>query len=201
MTRMQTATSEPAPAPARSGSTRASDNDVVIIGGGPGGYEAALVAAQLGARVTVVEQAGVGGAAVLSDVVPSKTLIATADVMTLVDDAPDLGVLFPSCEGEVTLGEGLHVDLDRVNTRVRALAQAQSRDVHERLENEGVRIVTGTGRLLGPSTVQVTEPSGATRTKARMAFLAQERARCNCGTGTVPRGRMKVCWRAPSASW
>ncbi|MBN3585457.1 FAD-dependent oxidoreductase, partial [Algoriphagus aestuarii] len=47
---------------------------VVIIGGGPGGYEAALVAAQLGADVTVIERDGIGGASVLTDCVPSKTL-------------------------------------------------------------------------------------------------------------------------------
>src|SRR5262249_880070 len=52
--------------------------DVAILGGGPGGYEAALVAAQLGARVTVVEADGLGGACVLTDCVPSKTLIATS---------------------------------------------------------------------------------------------------------------------------
>ena len=55
---------------------------VVIIGGGPGGYEAALVAAQLGAEVTVVDTDGIGGSAVLTDCVPSKTLIATAELMT-----------------------------------------------------------------------------------------------------------------------
>src|SRR3712207_6083594 len=60
---------------------------VAVIGGGPGGYEAALVAAQLGADVTVVDADGLGGAAVLTDVVPSKTLIATAEVMTLVDES------------------------------------------------------------------------------------------------------------------
>jgi dihydrolipoamide dehydrogenase len=57
-------------------------NRVVIIGGGPGGYEAALVAAQLGADVTVVDRDGLGGSAVLTDCVPSKTLIATAERMT-----------------------------------------------------------------------------------------------------------------------
>ena len=55
---------------------------VVILGGGPGGYEAALVAAQLGADVTVVDSDGIGGSAVITDCVPSKTLIATAEVMT-----------------------------------------------------------------------------------------------------------------------
>ena len=67
------------------------DVQVVIIGGGPGGYEAALTAARQGARTTLVEDRGVGGAAVLTDVVPSKTLIATAEVLDLAIDplSPD----------------------------------------------------------------------------------------------------------------
>ena len=55
---------------------------IVIIGGGPGGYEAALVAAQLDADVTLVEADGAGGACVLSDCVPSKTFIASSEVVT-----------------------------------------------------------------------------------------------------------------------
>jgi pyruvate/2-oxoglutarate dehydrogenase complex dihydrolipoamide dehydrogenase (E3) component len=51
---------------------------IVIMGGGPGGYEAALVAVQYGADVTVIERDGLGGACVLSDCVPSKTFIASA---------------------------------------------------------------------------------------------------------------------------
>ncbi len=51
---------------------------IVIMGGGPAGYEAALVAAQHGADVTVVERDGLGGACVLYDCVPSKTFIASA---------------------------------------------------------------------------------------------------------------------------
>src|SRR4026209_298323 len=100
-----------------------------IIGGRPGGYEAALVAAQLGAEVTVVDSDGVGGSAVLTDCVPSKTLIATAELMTDVVSSNELGVMI----GE----DGVRVDLARVNRRVKALAQAQSEDIVRRLEKEG----------------------------------------------------------------
>jgi pyruvate/2-oxoglutarate dehydrogenase complex dihydrolipoamide dehydrogenase (E3) component len=62
---------------------------IVIIGGGPAGYEAALVAAQLGAEVTVVEAEGAGGACVLHDCVPSKTFIASSDVVTAQRDTEE----------------------------------------------------------------------------------------------------------------
>src|SRR5690606_11462846 len=65
---------------------------VVILGGGPGGYEAALVGSQLGGQVTLVDSDGVGGSAVLTDCVPSKTLIATAEVMTQVAESSALGL-------------------------------------------------------------------------------------------------------------
>src|SRR5262249_25607707 len=66
-----------------------------IVGGGPGGSEAALVAAQLGAEVTLVDRDGAGGSAVLTDCVPSKTLVATAEVMTVAADSAQLGVRLP----------------------------------------------------------------------------------------------------------
>ena len=64
----------------------------MIVGGGPGGYEAALVAAQLGARVTVVDSDGLGGSCVLTDCVPSKTLIATSETMALMRGSAGLGI-------------------------------------------------------------------------------------------------------------
>ena len=65
---------------------------MVVVGGGPGGYEAALVGRRLGGEVTLVHGDGLGGSAVLTDCVPSKTLIATAEVMTDVRQSTDLGL-------------------------------------------------------------------------------------------------------------
>jgi pyruvate/2-oxoglutarate dehydrogenase complex dihydrolipoamide dehydrogenase (E3) component len=121
---------------------------IAIIGGGPGGYEAALVAAQLGADVTVVEQSGIGGACVLTDCVPSKTLIATSDAMTALALSPRLGVRF---NGGADHDAGtVDVDLAQVNARVLSLATAQSDDIAARLAAEGVTVVRGTARLLAP---------------------------------------------------
>ena len=123
-------------------------SQVVIIGGGPGGYEAALVAAQLEADVTLVERQGLGGAAVLTDVVPSKTLIATAEWRALVESADDLGIHMSELRHAA-----LEVNLGEVNARVRALAKQQSNDIRANLERQGVRIIDGTGRLAAPDTV------------------------------------------------
>ena len=130
-------------------------NKVVIIGGGPGGYESALVAAQLGAQVTVVDTDGLGGSAVLTDCVPSKTLIATAEVMTDVAGASELGVNFHDHEGDPAAA--ISVDLARVNQRVLQLAADQSADIARRLAKEGVEVIQGRGRLDGPNRVVVGE--------------------------------------------
>ena len=112
---------------------------IAIIGGGPAGYESALVAAQLGARVTVVDRDGVGGSCVLTDCVPSKTLIATSDRVTAFRDAPRVGV--------GTHGAEAVVDLAVVNDRIKTLAQQQSDDIAQRLASEGVAVLRGRGRF------------------------------------------------------
>ena len=128
---------------------------VVIIGGGPGGYEAAHVAAQLGAEVTIVDTDGVGGSAVLTDCVPSKTLIATAELMTEVTESAELGIDFSDHEGDAATT--IRVDLTKVNARVKKLATDQSVDIAGRLDRDGVRVVTGRGRLGPDLTVTVGE--------------------------------------------
>ncbi|MFJ1793435.1 NAD(P)H-quinone dehydrogenase [Kitasatospora griseola] len=122
---------------------------IVIIGGGPGGYEAALVAAQLGAEVTVVDRDGLGGSAVLTDCVPSKTLIATAEVMTTFDSSyEELGILVADGTPDAAdPARVVGVDLGKVNRRVKRLAIAQSHDITQAVTRAGVTVLRGRGRL------------------------------------------------------
>ncbi len=142
----------------------------MIVGGGPGGYEAALVGAQLGASVTIVDRDGIGGSAVLTDCVPSKTLIATADVMTTVQESRELGLRFAGHDAQSD--DGASVDLAVVNERVKKLAAQQSADISRRLDSEGVRIVRGTGRLDGPETVVAMTDDGEERLDADVVLVA-----------------------------
>jgi NAD(P)H dehydrogenase (quinone) len=144
---------------------------VVIIGGGPGGYEAALVASQLGGEVTLVDSDGVGGSAVLTDCVPSKTLIATAEVMTDVRQSADLGLRFgPLDQGGIDAG--LRVHLTSVNQRVLDLAKRQSADIEERLLRENVHLIAGRGRLDGPDRVIAETADGEQSLSAEMILIA-----------------------------
>jgi len=147
---------------------------IAIIGSGPGGYEAALVAAQLGAQVTIVERTGVGGACVLTDCVPSKTLIATAEAMTALALSPRLGVRF---DGGTDRDAGkITVDATQVNARVRSLAKAQSDDIALRLAGESVQVMAGSARLAAPTVaghrVVVTTDDGVQELDADVVLLA-----------------------------
>jgi pyruvate/2-oxoglutarate dehydrogenase complex dihydrolipoamide dehydrogenase (E3) component len=129
---------------------------IAILGGGPGGYEAALAGAQLGAEVTLVERVGVGGSAVLTDVVPSKTLIATAEAANAIGDASDLGVqIFARGDKGQPVRPEVAVNLHAVNQRLLRLARQQSEDMKSQLTRAGVRIVQGEGRLDGPNRIIV----------------------------------------------
>nr|WP_217509139.1 NAD(P)H-quinone dehydrogenase [Pseudarthrobacter sp. C4D7] len=143
---------------------------IAILGGGPGGYEAAMVAASLGATVTVIERAGLGGSAVLTDVVPSKTLIATADLMTRVAEAGELGVKFDVDGGDFV--PVMRADLKHINDRLLDLARNQSRDIRDGLEKQGVRIIEGSGRLLDNHRIEVLTVDGTETVEVDTILLA-----------------------------
>lgn len=128
-----------------------------------------MVAASLGATVTIIERAGLGGSAVLTDVVPSKTLIATADLMTRVGEADELGVKFDVDGGD--FAPVMRADLKHINDRLLNLARNQSEDIRAGLEHQGVRIVIGSGRLLDNRTVEVVTAEGTETIEADAILL------------------------------
>ena len=131
---------------------------IVIIGGGPGGYEAAVAGIQLGAQVTLIERNGVGGSAVLTDVVPSKALIATADAANSVREASSLGIRF-TAEGK-SVDPKVDLDLGAINQRLLAIAKDQSTEMTHQLTSLGVRLIRGSGKLNGNHHVIVTHNDG-----------------------------------------
>ena len=166
-------------------------NRVVVIGGGPGGYEAALVAAQLGADVTVVDSDGLGGSAVITDCVPSKTLIATAELMADMEEADELGLIIGA---RVKHDDRLSVDLAKVNGRVKRLALAQSADIERRLTRENVRILAGRGRLDGPGKVAVELNDGGSEVVEADAVLVATGASPRTLDTAKPDGERILTW-------
>jgi pyruvate/2-oxoglutarate dehydrogenase complex dihydrolipoamide dehydrogenase (E3) component len=165
---------------------------IVIMGGGPAGYEAALVAAQHGAEVTVVESDGVGGACVLYDCVPSKTFIASAGGRSAFRNAGELGIRTNNAEAAV--------DLPVVHGRVKGLALAQSADVRARLQREGVRIITGTAKFCDDSRGLaqhriVVESTGQPEVLSADVVLIATGATPRVLPGAEPDGKRVLNWR------
>ncbi|WP_007024270.1 NAD(P)H-quinone dehydrogenase [Saccharomonospora iraqiensis] len=164
---------------------------IVIMGGGPAGYEAALVAAQHGGEVTVVERDGLGGACVLYDCVPSKTFIASSGARAGLHGFPELGIQVARP----------HIDLPTVHGRVRGLALAQSADVRARVQREGVRIVAGTARFrdtepgLATHRIGVRTPDGTEELLDADVVLVATGATPRVLPGAVPDGERILDWR------
>lgn len=176
---------------------------IAIVGGGPAGYEAALVAVQHGAEVTLVDRDGIGGACVLTDCVPSKTLIATSEAMTSLAVVGGLGIQLRGSDGAVAAwGEGtpnppdaVDVDLQQINKRVKGLARAQSDDITARLGREGVNVVCGTARFTAPHCLEVTTPEGEVSTVQADAVLIAVGAEPRELEGAEPDGDRVLTWR------
>jgi NAD(P)H dehydrogenase (quinone) len=120
---------------------------LAILGGGPAGYAAAATAAHLGAEVVLIEDNQLGGNCTMTDAIPSKTLLTTADATLEVARAVDDGLDFQ---------HGLpRVNLRRTLARARAVALHQSRGVRERMDGMDVRVLPGRGHVTGPNVLVV----------------------------------------------
>lgn len=159
--------------------------NVVIIGGGPGGYEAALVASQLGAAVTLIERDGIGGAAVLTDVVPSKALIAVAEAAIDTKGSSAIGVH----------ATNVSIDIAEVNTRLKKWAATQSADIRQRLLTQGVTILAGTAELIDSENVKAKLLDGTEQNLVALVILLATGARPRELPSAIIDGQRILNWK------
>ncbi|HWE64649.1 MAG TPA: dihydrolipoyl dehydrogenase [Chloroflexota bacterium] len=128
--------------------------DVVVLGGGPGGYVAAIRAAQLGLRAAVVERESLGGICLNWGCIPSKALLRSAEVLTLINHAKDFGI---------SVG-GVEPDYAAALTRCQGIVDRQVKGVGFLMRKNKIDVHMGTGRLDGTGRVVVQDADGVQKT-------------------------------------
>ncbi len=136
--------------------------DVVVIGGGPGGYSAAIRARQLGRKTALVEEADLGGVCLNWGCIPTKALLKQAEVYQLVRHADEYGI---------KVGEP-EVDWEMVIGRSRAVAERLSKGVAYLMQKNGVDVLQGRGKLTPARKVQVDDGKSVTELDAAQVILA-----------------------------
>ncbi len=125
---------------------------IAVLGGGPGGYVAALRAAQLGARATVIEQSEVGGTCLNWGCIPTKSLIASAEVFHKAKHLSDFGI---------DLNGSVYPNLPKIMERKNAVVSAQVKGIRALFKSWGVALIEGKGRLVGPEEIEVEKKDGS----------------------------------------
>jgi dihydrolipoamide dehydrogenase len=137
--------------------------DIVIVGGGPGGYTAAIRAAQLGMQAAIVERDRLGGVCLNWGCIPTKALLRNAEILSLFQHADEWGITF----------ENLRVDFPRIIKRSRGVADRVSKGVEYLMKKNSVTVIPGTARLLSADTVEVRAKGSTTFSiKAKHIILA-----------------------------
>ena len=142
--------------------------DVAVLGGGPGGYVAALSAARLGARVVLVEQGQVGGTCLNVGCIPTKALATSMELLTHAQRAGEFGLAISDAS----------VDLPRLMSYKQTVVNQLVGGVEQLLRSRRVRLVRGAARLARPDTLSVDLAAGGVEeVTARQIILAPVRSR------------------------
>ncbi|MEG0680034.1 MAG: dihydrolipoyl dehydrogenase [Eubacterium sp.] len=128
---------------------------ITVIGAGPGGYEAAIMAAKLGAEVTVIEKSEVGGTCLNRGCIPTKAFLASSDVLETVENAKEFGIMI---DGKVT------VDYSAVLARKNKVKDSLVKGIHFLFDENKVQLIKGTGKLINKNSVEVTKEDGTIET-------------------------------------
>lgn len=124
--------------------------DIIVIGSGPGGYVAAIRAAQLGKQVAIIEKEALGGVCLNWGCIPTKALLKSAQVFEYTKHAQDYGILIKETS----------IDFPAVVKRSRNVAEGMSKGVQFLMKKNKIQVFIGTARLTKDKKVEVTEPSG-----------------------------------------
>lgn len=141
------------------------DFDLAIIGGGPGGYVAAVRARQLGLKTALVEKERLGGICLNLGCIPSKALLHNAEVLSLFQRAGEFGISFSN----------LRYDYRAAFRRSRQVADRLSKGVEHLMKKNGVTVFSGEAHLTSPSSLEV-RPSGEKITAKNMVIATGSRA-------------------------
>ncbi|MCC5876028.1 MAG: dihydrolipoyl dehydrogenase [Candidatus Sumerlaeia bacterium] len=128
--------------------------DVVVIGGGPGGYVAAIRASQLKYKTAVVEKARLGGICLNWGCIPTKALLKNAEIFDKLSHGDEWGVKV----------DGLKYDFDKIISRSRGVADKMSKGIDILMKKNKVTPIAGTAKILGPNKVEVTNEDGKKET-------------------------------------
>jgi dihydrolipoamide dehydrogenase len=135
---------------------------LAVLGSGPGGYVAAIRAAQLGAEVTVIEDGEVGGTCLNWGCIPTKTLRASADALAVVKDLGDFGI---ELKGNIV------PDLSRMIERKNKVVSTLAKGIKALFKSRGIVLMGGRGVLRSPREIMVTQKDGSSETVAADAII------------------------------
>lgn len=152
--------------------------DVVVIGGGPGGYVAAIRAAQLGMKAAVVEREHLGGICLNWGCIPTKALLRSSEINHLLHHLDQYGFA----------ADNIRFDFDKVIKRSRQVAGQLTRGVTGLLKKNKVPVFDGTGKLKGGGKLEVTGKDGKTQTLTAPHIIVATGARARSLPGIEPDG-------------
>ena len=155
-------------------------SDLIIIGGGPGGYVAAIRAAQLGMKVTLVEREHLGGICLNWGCIPTKALLRSAEIMTLIKHADSFGIAV----------KDVSFDLKKIVDRSRKVAAQLSGGIKHLMKKNKVEVVEGAAKLLGKGKIEVTAKDGKKTELAAKNIILATGARARALPGLEPDGKL-----------
>ncbi|HSR13521.1 MAG TPA: FAD-dependent oxidoreductase, partial [Thermodesulfobacteriota bacterium] len=138
------------------------EKDIVVLGGGPAGYVAAIKAAQLGGKVTLVEKGELGGTCLNVGCIPTKALLRGVEVLDLIESGKDFGIQ----------SSDIRIDFAKLSSRKERAVKTLVSGVGGLMRANGIEVIKGNARLTSPRSIQVENGGQASTLEARKVIIA-----------------------------